>query len=103
MKMNIIFASLLVLVSVGAYAQGGHQCTNATLSGDYGLIVTGFRPLGPSGPLEQFVGYALAPMTATAASPKRVTVMGRLAAISRETVLEHIPSTRIAPAQQRCN
>jgi hypothetical protein len=34
-------------------------CTNATLEGDYGFIVTGTRPSAPGGPVETVVGVAM--------------------------------------------
>lgn len=34
-------------------------CTNATLEGDYGFIVTGTRPSGPGAPVETIVGVAM--------------------------------------------
>ncbi|MBV8820404.1 MAG: hypothetical protein JO022_18735 [Acidobacteriaceae bacterium] len=34
-------------------------CSNATLEGDYGFIITGMRPSGPGGPVETIVGIAM--------------------------------------------
>lgn len=51
----------MFLVTTVAWAQGGFQaiCTNATIQGDYGFIVTGMRPSGPGGPVEMIVGVAM--------------------------------------------
>ena len=58
--MRILFATLM-LSSACLYAEdGGRTCNNATLKGDYAFTVTGTRPTGPGGPLEEFVGLSLA-------------------------------------------
>jgi hypothetical protein len=57
-NMKIWFASLMLLAT-GVCAEDGRSCTNATLKGDFGVVVSGVKPAGPSGLLEQFAGYAL--------------------------------------------
>jgi hypothetical protein len=37
----------------------GRTCTNRTLSGDYGILITGVAPAGPTGPMETTIGTAL--------------------------------------------
>ena len=34
-------------------------CTNSTIEGDYGFVVTGMRPSSPGGPVETIVGVAM--------------------------------------------
>jgi hypothetical protein len=46
-----------IWILASCYAQA--QCSNATLHGDYGFTVSGTRPTGPGGPLEQFIGLAM--------------------------------------------
>ena len=41
------------LCAAGLQAAG--PCNNATIKGDYGILVTGTRPSGPGGPIEDFV------------------------------------------------
>ncbi len=36
-----------------------HSCSLETLKGDYGFSITGTRPSGPNGPIEQIIGVAL--------------------------------------------
>ena len=51
-----------ILFATAIWAQDGAfqiVCTNATLEGDYGFIVTGTRPSGPGGPVETVVGVAM--------------------------------------------
>ena len=51
-----------LLFATAIWAQGGPfqtVCTNATLEGDFGFIVTGMRPSGPGGPVETVVGVAM--------------------------------------------
>lgn len=52
----------MFLTATAIFAQGSAfetVCTNATLEGDYGFIVTGMRPSAPGGPVEMIVGVAL--------------------------------------------
>ena len=59
-NVRLLFATLL-LASACLYAEdGGRECDNGTLKGDYAFTVSGTRPTGPGGPLEQFLGWALA-------------------------------------------
>ena len=52
--------AMLLLGAATAWAQGNPTvCTNATLDGDYGFIVTGMRPSAPGGPIEMIVGVAM--------------------------------------------
>jgi len=55
------FAAALFFAGTIWAQDGAFQtvCTNATLEGDYGFIVTGTRPSGPSGPVETVVGVAM--------------------------------------------
>lgn len=57
-----VFAAMLALGDqTGASAQEdehGRRCSNATLRGDYGILVSGIRGAGP-GRTESFVGTAL--------------------------------------------
>ncbi len=47
----------MVLAGTTLYAQDQPSpCSNATLKGDYGYVISGTRPSSPGGPLEQFVG-----------------------------------------------
>jgi hypothetical protein len=44
------------------YAGDGGEnqaCSNATLQGDYGFSISGSRPTGPGGPVEQILGVAM--------------------------------------------
>jgi hypothetical protein len=58
--MKIAIASIF-LATAAAWAQEGFQavCTNTTIQGDYGFIVTGMRPSAPGGPVEMIVGVAM--------------------------------------------
>jgi len=62
MRMLRIFVSMMIAaVSPLAAADGeGRGCSNATLKGEYGFILTGTKPSGPPpAPLEQMIGLAL--------------------------------------------
>jgi hypothetical protein len=55
-----LLSATLMLASACLNAQeGGRTCNTDTLRGDYAFTVSGTRPTGPSGPLEQFLGWAL--------------------------------------------
>jgi hypothetical protein len=52
----------LLLTTATLYAEDAQDhpvCSLATLRGDYGFTVTGSRPSGPHGPIEQILGVAL--------------------------------------------
>ena len=59
MKTKLV-AALLFATAIRAQ-DGPFQtvCTNATLEGDFGFIVTGTRPSAPGGPVETVVGVAI--------------------------------------------
>jgi len=66
MKIRIAKTTIaaMLLTATAMWAQDSFSpfqsvCTNATLEGDYGFIVTGTRPSGPGGPVETIVGVAL--------------------------------------------
>ena len=49
---------LILPLSVAAKDEGPRGCSNSTLRGDYGILVSGVRGLGP-GQVESFVGTAV--------------------------------------------
>jgi hypothetical protein len=63
MRMLRIFVSIMIAaVSPLAAADGeGRGCSNATLKGNYGFIITGTSPSGPPpAPLQQIIGVSIA-------------------------------------------
>jgi hypothetical protein len=54
----VIVGLSLSVTATAANKSGDHECTNWTLRGDYGILVSGTRGLGP-GVAESFVGTAL--------------------------------------------
>ena len=54
--------AVAIFFATAIWAQDGPfqtVCTNATLDGGYGFIVTGTRPSAPGGPVETVVGVAM--------------------------------------------
>lgn len=46
----------IALAAATVYAQDQPSCSNSTLNGNYGYVISGVRPSSAGGPLEQFVG-----------------------------------------------
>jgi hypothetical protein len=59
MKLKLACMSLIAAALWAQDSVSQTVCTNATLEGDYGFIVTGTRPSGPGAPVESVVGVAL--------------------------------------------
>jgi hypothetical protein len=55
--MKLLFAGLLLFPLLAAAEDDGRRCSASTLNGDYGLIVTGSRTIGPV--TENFVTLSL--------------------------------------------
>lgn len=60
--LKILVSIMIAAIVPLAAADGeGHGCSNATLKGDYGFIITGSAPSGPPpAPLQQIVGVSIA-------------------------------------------
>jgi len=60
--LRILVSIMIAAIVPLAAADGeGHGCSNATLKGDYGFIITGSAPSGPPpAPLQQIIGVSIA-------------------------------------------
>lgn len=57
---TLILTTLVAAASLCAHdADDDRACSNASLQGDYGFSISGSRPTGPGGPIEQILGVAM--------------------------------------------
>jgi hypothetical protein len=80
-----MFVTILVgAVSLAAADGEGRGCSNATLRGHYGIILSGTKPSGPPpAPLEQMIGLSLKYFDGAGGSTQTDNIRGSITGLQR--------------------
>ena len=93
-----------VVAAASLYASGADEhgaCSNATLQGDYGFSISGSRPSGPGGPIEQILGVAMTHFDGVGTLTQTDNIHGSISASPSRIGRAAAPTQSIAIAQER--